>query len=468
MSGFSFASVMTSLNFMEVSRARLLTFLVLGLVRYGLCLGGIAQNSGALHSPQARAAQPAADWLQSTPGRLKMMRRERKANGQTDGSADVATGSADAEGVVAAQASLSSQAAAALAVEAEVAALSRQDASSRSGSQLLEVSSSVIHDAAGVSDAGDSGGVNAARDEKPVAANSGSYASMPLGAEGLQGARGEKGLPGAPGKSRTYAVPGSVSEAMVANTVMLQIVLVLLVYCGVRRRVHAISAGKTAVNDMDAAKKLLASSEVTAASGAAVGATAVGAAAVGATAVGATDQASVLTASASGQRQSAQQETAGQPSQVGVGQAAGAAGEPSDAVYSGSGAASGAERRDTEPVAGEAAGPPPVLFLSGVGEYDGEYRLADLPAEKNQTGFPIWQRVGTADYIFSGKKGRWILGDEDEYDLDFITSTGNFATTKRHEGQKFPHEWTEGWLQYSRDQEQWNPCPDMKVTNTKT
>lgn len=354
-------------------------------------LGGVRHIGQNLHKEQASAANAAETVVDSPPRQGgNLMRRERRALARADGGADGSSMGSDAQTAAASSdvaAAASAQATVtAAAIEAEAAALSRRPAAISDAGQLLELTSSVVTSEAAKADiAHSSGGVSAAsKPEMLRVPNNGSYASMPPGAEGLQGARGDRGPPGPAGKSRTFSVPGSASEAIVADTVILQIVLMILIYIGVKRKVGTVSASKTAVNDLDAAKELLASK---------------------------------------------------------------AANEP--------------------PMVKEAKEEAPeVILLSGVDEkYTGEYRIHQV--ENNVTGYPIWKRVDSTDFIFSGRAGRWLFGDEDELAENFNTNTGNFASEK-HEGKAWPHQMTSGWRRYDPDandgEGDWLQCPELRMT----
>jgi len=88
---------------------------------------------------------------------------------------------------------------------------------------------------------------------------------------------------------------------------------------------------------------------------------------------------------------------------------------------------------------------PKVLCVSDCGNkrYNGEYRLCDLEPEstpilsrRNDSGACIWQRHAAekdeSGFIFIGRKGKWMIGDEEEAAQKFDCDTCKFSTSGKN------------------------------------
>jgi hypothetical protein len=77
-----------------------------------------------------------------------------------------------------------------------------------------------------------------------------------------------------------------------------------------------------------------------------------------------------------------------------------------------------------------------TIYVNGTGEFDGEY---DLVQDQRPAGMPMWKWKDGGAWLFSGTSQQWFIGDEDEQELNFDCSVGNFCSASTH-GGAMPHE----------------------------
>eukprot|EP00929_Paragymnodinium_shiwhaense_P013428 TRINITY_DN121282_c0_g1_i1.p1 TRINITY_DN121282_c0_g1~~TRINITY_DN121282_c0_g1_i1.p1 ORF type:complete len:1831 (-),score=362.40 TRINITY_DN121282_c0_g1_i1:394-5886(-) len=101
----------------------------------------------------------------------------------------------------------------------------------------------------------------------------------------------------------------------------------------------------------------------------------------------------------------------------------------------------------------------PYLFLVSDQGYGGRYEVVpgELPG-----GWPLWKRKGPIrNWIYSGTRGRWLVGDDDEALAKFECDTGNIATRQPHRG-KMPQDISMGgWMFFDGDG--WHGSMQIKV-----
>jgi len=113
---------------------------------------------------------------------------------------------------------------------------------------------------------------------------------------------------------------------------------------------------------------------------------------------------------------------------------------------------------------------PASLEVAGSDTYDGKYNvtegiwLATVAPGQAPGGYPLWKSATSDYWLFSGKSGRWFIGDQEEAKLQFNTDTGNVATSTTHQG-KMPHEIAEGtWQRYDKASQVWTTEPKIRIT----
>eukprot|EP00929_Paragymnodinium_shiwhaense_P049943 TRINITY_DN25183_c0_g1_i6.p1 TRINITY_DN25183_c0_g1~~TRINITY_DN25183_c0_g1_i6.p1 ORF type:complete len:979 (-),score=204.76 TRINITY_DN25183_c0_g1_i6:152-3088(-) len=91
---------------------------------------------------------------------------------------------------------------------------------------------------------------------------------------------------------------------------------------------------------------------------------------------------------------------------------------------------------------------PQELFISCPSRSlcQGWYRR--LPGTARANGQPIWQHEERSYFVFSGRQGAWMVGDEQEQECKFKCDTGFLTSLKFHEG-RMPHTVPEGeWRRF--------------------
>lgn len=80
---------------------------------------------------------------------------------------------------------------------------------------------------------------------------------------------------------------------------------------------------------------------------------------------------------------------------------------------------------------------PEVFYVVCAAEKDWAGVYKKMPNTR-ANGCAVWKSKLTTCFLFSSPSGKWLIGDEDEQELDFICETGNIASNKKHLG-RLPH-----------------------------
>eukprot|EP00929_Paragymnodinium_shiwhaense_P054756 TRINITY_DN27442_c0_g1_i1.p1 TRINITY_DN27442_c0_g1~~TRINITY_DN27442_c0_g1_i1.p1 ORF type:complete len:1756 (+),score=439.53 TRINITY_DN27442_c0_g1_i1:378-5270(+) len=105
--------------------------------------------------------------------------------------------------------------------------------------------------------------------------------------------------------------------------------------------------------------------------------------------------------------------------------------------------------------------PADIILVKTELPYAGVYQV--VPNEL-RNGRPLWQRHGSQDYVYFGmRSGLWIVGDKDEWFVDFECDTGKAKTKDKAFGRGPDQMASEGWLLFQEDEDTWKDAEGFEV-----